>query len=111
MSKKNAGKHAKKGEFGYVAAEKKRKFLITAILFAVPLLIGNLLQQTYNIIDAAIVGHSLAQRPQFLHFSGSIMARLFSTLTASNLQAFSHFLHPMQPLVQAFLVLAPGSVE
>ena len=39
MSKKNAGKHAKKGEFGYVAAEKKRKFLITAILFAVPLLI------------------------------------------------------------------------
>lgn len=39
MSKKKAGKHAKKGEFGYVAAEKKRKFLITAILFAVPLLI------------------------------------------------------------------------
>ena len=30
--------------------------------FAVPLLIGNLLQQTYNIIDAAIVGHSLAQK-------------------------------------------------
>lgn len=27
--------------------------------FAVPLLIGNVLQQTYNIIDAAIVGHSL----------------------------------------------------
>ena len=39
MSKKKAGKHAKKGEFGYVAAEKKRKFLITSILFAVPLLI------------------------------------------------------------------------
>ena len=27
--------------------------------FAFPLLIGNLLQQTYNIIDAAIVGQSL----------------------------------------------------
>ena len=53
----------------------------------------------------------LAQSPQFLHFSGSIIARLFSTLTASNLQAFSHFLHPIHPLEQAFLVLAPGSVE
>ena len=39
----------------------------------------------------APVGHSFAQSPQFLHFSGSIMAKLFSTLTASNLQAFSHF--------------------
>ena len=28
--------------------------------FAFPLLIGNLLQQTYNIIDAAIVGQALA---------------------------------------------------
>ena len=28
--------------------------------FALPLLIGNLLQQTYNIIDAAIVGQILA---------------------------------------------------
>ena len=27
--------------------------------FALPLLIGNLLQQTYNIIDAAIVGRVL----------------------------------------------------
>ena len=27
--------------------------------FAVPLLIGNVLQQTYNIIDAAIVGRAL----------------------------------------------------
>ena len=39
MSKKNTGKSAKKGEFGYIAAEKKRKLIITAILFAVPLLI------------------------------------------------------------------------
>lgn len=30
--------------------------------FAFPLLIGNLLQQTYNIIDAAIVGQALARR-------------------------------------------------
>ena len=30
--------------------------------FALPLLIGNLLQQTYNIIDAAIVGQILGAR-------------------------------------------------
>ena len=29
--------------------------------FALPLFIGNLLQQTYNIIDAAIVGRFLGQ--------------------------------------------------
>ena len=39
MSKKNTGKSAKKGQFGCIAAEKKRKLIITAILFAVPLLI------------------------------------------------------------------------
>lgn len=39
MSRKTTKKSARKGEFGYIAAEKKRKFLITAILFAVPLLI------------------------------------------------------------------------
>ena len=30
------------------------------VQFALPLLLGNLLQQTYNIIDAAIVGQILA---------------------------------------------------
>lgn len=30
--------------------------------FALPLLVGNLLQQTYNMIDAAIVGRFLARR-------------------------------------------------
>ena len=39
MSKKNTGKSAKKGQFGYIAAEKKRKLIITAILFGDPLLI------------------------------------------------------------------------
>jgi len=39
MSKKNTKRSARKGEFGYIAAEKKRKLIITAILFAVPLLI------------------------------------------------------------------------
>ena len=34
--------------------------------FAFPLLIGNLLQQTYNIIDAAIVGQALGPEAQFL---------------------------------------------
>ena len=39
--------------------------------FAFPLLIGNLLQQTYNIIDAAIVGQTLG--PEAL---ASVGARL-----------------------------------
>ena len=34
--------------------------------FAFPLLIGNLLQQTYNIIDAAIVGQALGPEVRFL---------------------------------------------
>lgn len=39
MSKTKRGRSAQKGEFGYIAAEKKRKLLLTAILFAVPLFI------------------------------------------------------------------------
>lgn len=39
MSKTKSGRSAQKGEFGYIAAEKKRKLLLTAILFAVPLFI------------------------------------------------------------------------
>lgn len=39
MSKTNKGKPAQKGQRGYIAAEKKRMLIITAILFAVPLLI------------------------------------------------------------------------
>lgn len=39
MSKTKTGRSARKGEFGYIAAEKKRKLLLTAILFAVPLFI------------------------------------------------------------------------
>ena len=35
--------------------------LILILKFAIPLLIGNLLQQTYNIIDAAIVGKYLGE--------------------------------------------------
>lgn len=39
MSKTNKDRSARKGEFGYIAAEKKRKIILTSILFAVPLLI------------------------------------------------------------------------
>ena len=41
--------------------------------FAFPLLIGNLLQQTYNIIDAAIVGQALG--PEAL---ASVQAAVYS---------------------------------
>lgn len=39
MSRHTTKKTAGKGDFGYLAAEKKRRILITVILFAVPLLI------------------------------------------------------------------------
>lgn len=39
MSKTNKDRSARKGEFGYIAAEKKRKIILTSILFVVPLLI------------------------------------------------------------------------
>lgn len=39
MSKTNKDRSARKGEFGYIAAEKKQKIILTSILFAVPLLI------------------------------------------------------------------------
>ena len=39
MSKINIFSNSSKGDFGYLSSEKKRRILITAILFAVPLLI------------------------------------------------------------------------
>ena len=36
--------------------------LKSMLQFALPLLVGNLLQQTYNIIDAAIVGQTLGAK-------------------------------------------------
>ena len=39
MSKKNIFSNSSKGDFGYLSSEKKRRILITSILFAVPLLI------------------------------------------------------------------------
>ena len=58
----------------------------------------------------APVGQTLAHMPQFLHFSGSIKARLSVTCTASNLQTLSHFLQPMQPTSHALRVTAPLSL-
>ena len=40
------------------------KPLSLMLQFATPLLLGNLLQQTYNIIDAAIVGQILGDKAQ-----------------------------------------------
>ena len=45
--------------------------------FAFPLLIGNLLQQTYNIIDAAIVGQTLG--PEALASVGASSSVLCSS--------------------------------
>ena len=39
MSQSKKRNSSRKGEYGYLAAEKKRRILITAILFSVPLLI------------------------------------------------------------------------
>ena len=53
--------------------------------FALPLLVGNLLQQTYNMIDAAIVGRFLGTQAlagvgatssvQFLDFAAALVCR------------------------------------
>ena len=45
--------------------------------FAFPLLIGNLLQQTYNIIDAAIVGQTLGP-------PASVQAAVYSFLCSAS---------------------------
>lgn len=42
MSKINIFSNRSKGDFGYLSSEKKRRILITSILFAVPLLIFSL---------------------------------------------------------------------
>jgi hypothetical protein len=47
----------------------------------------------------------------FLHLAQSMRARLDSTPIAPVGQAFSHFLHPMQPALQTFETAAPASVE
>ena len=39
MSKTKKRNSSRKGDYGYLASEKKRRILITAVLFAVPLLI------------------------------------------------------------------------
>ena len=36
------------------------------MMFALPLLLGNIFQQTYNIVDTAIVGQTLGVKPQTL---------------------------------------------
>ena len=50
--------------------------------FAFPLLIGNLLQQTYNIIDAAIVGQALG--PEALASVGASIPAITSARIFSN---------------------------
>lgn len=49
--------------------------------FAFPLLIGNLLQQTYNIIDAAIVGQTLVARRRS---PASVQAAVYSFLCSAS---------------------------
>ena len=39
MSRPSDKRKIRKGDYGYIRAERKRRILITAILFAVPLLI------------------------------------------------------------------------
>lgn len=48
-----------KGDYNMTTSMTKGRPLKLMLQFAVPLLLGNLLQQTYNLIDAAIVGRIL----------------------------------------------------
>ena len=59
----------------------------------------------------AFVGHLAAHKPHWIHFSGSILARLFSTVIASTGHAYLHNPHPIQAVEQAFLAVAPFSLE
>ena len=49
----------RKGDPGYIKAEQKRRILITALLFAVPLFVGQLFQLFYSLADTRIVGQTL----------------------------------------------------
>ena len=54
-------------------------------------------------------GHAFSHLRHMRHFSGSMYARLFSTLTAPKAHSFSHFPQPMQAAAHAFTAAAPRS--
>jgi len=55
-------------------------------------------------------GHSGSHLRHDLHFSGSMYARLFSSVMASNGQTFTHLPQPIQLTLQALLATAPLSL-
>src|SRR3972149_4859794 len=58
-----------------------------------------------------LVGHFGTQRPQLVHFSKLIKARLFSIVMAPYGHAFTQAPQPMHPAEQYFLTTAPRSTD
>ena len=56
-------KKVKKGDFGYFQSEKKRKLIITAILFAVPLFIFYIMDLFQNQNDHLDSGYGSGMSP------------------------------------------------
>lgn len=54
-------------------------------------------------------GQASTHLPQPTHLAGSTFAQKFSTCTAPYSQDFTHFMQPMQPILQTFVVCAPLS--
>ena len=65
-------------------------------------------QQLYKMI---FFGHFSAHNPQFVHFSGSICAKLSVTVIASEGHTFSHILQPIHPTLHTDITSFPLSLE
>ena len=70
MSKTKKRNSSRKGDYGYLASEKKRRILITAVLFAVPLLIFLLSNAIFSYKTDYLDCDSCCRLPSSLQISG-----------------------------------------
>lgn len=70
MSKTKKRNSSRKGDYGYLASEKKRRILITAVLFAVPLLIFFLSNAIFSYKTDYLDCDSCCRLPSSLQISG-----------------------------------------
>ncbi len=55
------------------------------------------------------LGQASTHLPQAVHLFGSTVALKFVTVTASSSQTLTHFIQPIQPILQIFITPAPLS--
>ena len=70
MSKTKKRNSSRKGDYGYLASEKKRRILITAVLFAVPLLNFFLSNAIFSYKTDYLDCDSCCRLPSSLQISG-----------------------------------------